>query len=218
MSSAESRRPASVAELRSATHRPLVSIVYHSGSGHTAEMAHAVARGVSSGGEVAVAEHRIVDEDFKGSRWLNAEVLSQLDESDAIILGSPTYMGSVSAQLKAFMDATSSRCPQRKWVDKIAAAFTVSAHPSGDKLNMLMTCSVFAMQHGMLWVGVAEGSSLGIFFGAAGRASNEPPSRMPSAEDKLTGELLGRRVAKLTARLHSSALGSAPSSACVSSR
>jgi len=209
MSSAKRQPTASVAELRSATHRPLVSIVYHSGAGHTAEMAHAVARGVLSGGEATVAEHRIVDEDFAGSRWLNEEVLRQLDESDAIILGSPTYMGSVSAQLKAFMDATSSRCPQRKWVDKIAAAFTVSAHPSGDKLNTLVTCSVFAMQHGMLWVGVAEGSSLGIFFGAAGRAINESPSEMPSAEDKLTGELLGRRVAKLTARLRSSDTGSA---------
>ncbi len=210
MSSANSQPTASATELRSATYRPLVSIVYHSGSGHTAEMAHAVARGVSSGGEVAVAQHRIVDEDFKGSRWLNEEVLRQLDESDAIILGSPTYMGSVSAQLKAFMDATSSRCPERKWVDKIAAAFTVSAHPSGDKLTMLMTCSVFAMQHGMFWVGVAEGSSLGIFLGAAGRATNEPPSEMPSAEDKMTGELLGRRVAKLTARLHSSRVSTPP--------
>jgi NAD(P)H dehydrogenase (quinone) len=184
--------------------KPLVSIIYHSGSGHTAEMAHAVAKGVASAGGVSMAQHRILDEDFKGSRWLNEEVLKQLDESDAIIFGSPTYMGSVAAQLKAFMDATSSRCAQRQWVDKVAAAFTVSAHPSGDKLNMLVTCSVFAMQHGMIWVGVADGSDLGIFFGAAGCAINEPPSEMPSTEDKLTGEMLGRRVERLTRRLHPS--------------
>ena len=149
-----------------------------------------------------MAEHRIVDEDFKGSRWLNEGILKQLDESDAIIFGSPTYMGSMSAQLKAFMDATSSRCPQRVWVDKVAAAFTVSAHPSGDKLNMLVACSVFAMQHGMIWVGVAEGSNCGIFYGAAGCAINEPPSEMPSEADKMTGELLGRRVARLTQRFY----------------
>jgi len=159
-----------------AKNRPLVSIVYHSGSGHTAEMANAVAKGASAVGAISVAVHRILDKDFKGSRWLNEDVLEQLDESDAIIFGSPTYMGSISAQLKAFMDATSSRCPERKWVDKIAAAFTVSAHPSGDKLNMLVSCSVFAMQHGMIWVGVADGSKLGIFFGAGGCAINEPPS------------------------------------------
>jgi len=188
-------------EAKLSANRLLISIVYYSGSGHTAEMAQAVAKGVASASRVSVAQHRIRDEDFKGSRWLNEEVLKQLDDSDAIILGSPTYMGSVSAQLKAFMDATSSRCPQRKWVDKVAAAFTVSAHPSGDKLNMLVTCSVFAMQHGMIWVGVADVSNLGIFFGASGCAIDEPPSEMPSTEDKLTGELLGRRVARLTRRL-----------------
>lgn len=180
---------------------PLISIIYHSGSGHTAEMAEAVVRGVSSVDGISVDKHRIIERDFKGGRWLNEEVLGQLDKSDAIIFGSPTYMGSVSAQLKAFMDATSSRCPQRAWVNKVAAAFTVSAHPSGDKLNMLITCSVFAMQHGMIWVGVADGSELGIFYGASGCAINEPITEKPSTKDKLTGELLGRRVATLTKRL-----------------
>jgi NAD(P)H dehydrogenase (quinone) len=186
----------------------LISIVYHSGSGHTAEMAHAVTQGAKSAGEVQVMEHRILDEDFKGSRWLNEEILAQLDRSDAIILGSPTYMGGVSAQLKAFMDATSPRYLQRKWLDKLGAAFTVSGLPSGDKLNMLVTCSTFALQHGMIWVGVADSpvtgegfNRLGVFFGAAGNALFEPPSETPTAEDKLTGERLGRRVATLALRL-----------------
>jgi hypothetical protein len=42
---------------------------------------------------------------------------------------------------------------------------------------------------------------LGVFFGAAGYALFEPPSEMPSVEDKLTGEMLGRRVSTLTQRL-----------------
>jgi NAD(P)H dehydrogenase (quinone) len=186
---------------------PLISIVYHSGSGHTAEMSHAVAKGVLSAGDVAVMEHQIVDGDFKGSRWLNEDILAQLDKSDAIILGSPTYMGGVSAQLKAFMDATSPRYLQRKWLNKICAAFTVSGLPSGDKVNMLMGCTTFAMQHGMIWVGVAESpvtggglNRLGIFLGAAGNALFEPPSETPTPEDKLTGEMLGCRVATLAGR------------------
>jgi NAD(P)H dehydrogenase (quinone) len=196
-------------ESKSSGNKPLISIVYHSGSGHTAQMSHAVAKGVLSAGDVSVVEHQILDEDFKGGRWLNEEMLMQLDESDTIIFGSPTYMGSVSAQLKSFMDATSPRYLQRKWVNKIAAAFTVSGSPSGDKLNMLVTCSMFAMQHGMIWVGVAESpvtgegfNRLGVFFGAAGYALFEPPSEMPSIEDKLTGEMLGCRVAMLTQRLY----------------
>lgn len=186
------------------TSRPSISIIYHSGSGHTAEMSHAVARGALSAGDVDVVEHRIAPEDIVGGRWLNEEVLAQLDAADAIIFGSPTYMGSVSAQLKAFMDSTSPRYMERKWVDKVAAAFTVSGAPSGDKLQMLMTCATFAMQHGMIWVGVAESlvtgegyNPLGFFFGAGGYALFEPPSD----EDKLTGEMLGRRVANITRRL-----------------
>ncbi len=189
--------------------RPLISIVYHSGSGHAAEMSHAVAKGAASAGDVTVVEHRIVDEDFKGSRWLNEDMLAQLDKSDAIILGSPTYMGSVSAQLKAFMDATSSRYLQRKWLDKLCAAFTVSGLPSGDKMNMLVNCATFAMQHGMIWVGVSESpvtgegyNRLGVFFGAAGTALFEPPTETPNAEDRRTGEMLGHRVANLAKRMH----------------
>ncbi len=189
----------------------LISIVFFSGSGHTTEMAHAVAKGVSADDRVSVIEHQITDTDFNGGRWQNEAVLEQLDASDAIIFGSPTYMGSVSAQLKALMDATSPRYLERKWVDKIGAAFTVSGSPSGDKMNMLMTCATFAMQHGMVWVGVAEspvtGNSynrLATFFGAAGEALMEPPSEKPSVEDKLTGEMLGRRVATIACRLHAS--------------
>jgi NAD(P)H dehydrogenase (quinone) len=179
----------------------LISVIHHSGSGHATEMARAVAQGAASVEGVSVFEHRIVEAEFKGGRWLNEAVLAQLDASDAILLGSATYMGGASAQLKAFMDATSSRCAERAWVDKVAAAFTVSAHPSGDKLAMLMGCSVFAMQHGMLWVGVADGSELGIFFGAAGSTGAAAPSERPSAGEKRTGEQLGRRVARLTRRL-----------------
>jgi NAD(P)H dehydrogenase (quinone) len=87
---------------------------------------------------------------------MNEELLTELDAADAIIFGSPTYMGGVSAQLKALFDATSPRYLQRKWVDKLAAAFTVSGSPSGDKLSMLQNCATFAMQPGMIWGGVAE--------------------------------------------------------------
>jgi hypothetical protein len=66
------------------------------------------------------------------------------------------------------------------------------------------------MQHGMVWAGVAESpvtgegyNRLGFFFGAAGVALFEPPSEMPNAEDRQTGEMLGRRVAALVMRLGS---------------
>lgn len=199
-----------LAEQQAPKDAPLISIVYHSGSGHTEQMSHAVSKGALAVGGIDVIEHQIVDSDFSGGRWHNDRILEQLDASDAIIFGSPTYMGGISAQLKFMMDATSLRYLERKWVDKLAAAFTVSGSPSGDKLGMLIGCATFAMQHGMIWVGVAESpvtgegyNRLGFFFGAAGEALFEPPTEKPSTEDKLTGELLGRRVATLARRLHS---------------
>ncbi|WP_193214168.1 flavodoxin family protein [Luteolibacter marinus] len=199
-------------ELRTEPARPLVSIIYHSGSGHTAEMSHAVAAGAASVDGVSVEEHRILESDFIGGRWLNEAVLARLDASDAIILGSPTYMGCVSSQMKSFMDSTSQRYLQRRWVDKIGAAFTLSGLAGGDKFNMLLTCATFAMQHGMVWVGVAESpvtgeghNRLGYFFGAGGYALLEPPDEAPPAEDKATGRMLGRRVAMLARRLHAGA-------------
>ena len=186
----------------------VVSIITHSGSGHTSEMAKAVARGALSVDGVTVLEHQIRGEDIKDGRWHHEGILADLDASDAIIMGSPTYMGGVSSQLKSFMDATSPRYLERKWTDKLAAAFTVSGLPSGDKASMLMGCAVFAMQHGMLWVGVSESpvsghgiNRLGIFLGAAGQALFEPVTEAPNEEDRLTAECLGRRVASLANRL-----------------
>ena len=63
-------------------------------------------------------------------------------------------MGSASAQFKAFMDATSAVWALQGWRDKLAAGFTHSAAPSGDKLGTLTQLAVFAAQHGMVWVGL----------------------------------------------------------------
>ena len=55
------------------------------------------------------------------------------------IFGAPTYMGSPSAQFKAFAEATSKvRADNLRWKDKIAAGFTNSQAINGDKLNSLM--------------------------------------------------------------------------------
>lgn len=187
----------------------IVSIVTHSPSGHTAAMGKAVALGASAVAGVIVHEHQIVGTDILEGRWFNEAILADLDASHAIIIGSPTFMGCVSSQLKSFMDTTSERYLRRQWVDKIGAAFTVSGLPAGDKGNMLTTCATFALQHGMIWVGIAQSpvsgqgiNRLGFFAGAAGQALFEPPTETPNAEDRLTAECLGRRVAEVTLRMY----------------
>jgi len=185
-----------------------VSIVYFSGSGHTTKLAEAVARGAASVAGTSTRLVPLTGEDIVKGRYENESVLSQLDASDAIVFGSPTYMGGPAAQFKAFADATGGRWFSSAWRDKLAAGFTVSNSPSGDKMGTLQYLFTLAMQHGMVWVGLGElpmqpngTNRLGSFMGAMAQAGFDSPEVAPSAEDKATGEVLGRRVATLAAKL-----------------
>ncbi len=172
-------------------------------------MAEAVAAGVASNDACESQLLELSGNDIQKGRWCNDEVLSLLDKSDAIIFGSPTYMGSVAAQMKAFMDATGERYFSQQWKNKLASGFTVSAGPSGDKFNCLTTMATFAMQHGMIWVGLgltgveSDGSNrLGCYFGAGAQAMTEPPEEMPNQTDKDTGYKLGIRVSEITLKFN----------------
>lgn len=118
-----------------------VCVVFHSGYGHTQRLAQAVADG---------ADARLVQIDADGN--LPQEGWDALAAADAIVFGSPTYMGDVSWQFKKFADASSKVWFVQGWKDKLAAGFTASGGADGDKLHALHTLHVLAMQHSMLWV------------------------------------------------------------------
>ena len=122
-----------------------IVIVYHSGYGHTAAVAKAVARGAAG---VADTTAQLVSVDDIAKHW------ADLDEADAIIFGSPTYMGGVSAPFKSFMDASAKVWFVQGWKDKLAAGFTHSGSQNGDKFNTVTQLFTFAMQHGMIWAGL----------------------------------------------------------------
>lgn len=124
-----------------------VAIAYHSGYGKTGRLARAVARGA---GSVHGARVHLLDVTSLGdSDW------AVLDDADAIIFGSPTYFGSISAEMKRFLEGTVDRWVDGpRWKDKLAAGFTNSKTMSGDKLNTLFDLAAFAAQHGMIWVGL----------------------------------------------------------------
>jgi NAD(P)H dehydrogenase (quinone) len=148
-----------------------------------------------------------------------------LDAADAIIFGCPTYMGSGSARMKAFMEE--SLHPQfleRRWQDKLAAGFTNSAGMSGDKLCTLQQLAGFAAQHGMIWISLgqqpgwqsssgspADPNRLASFLGLMAQSnSDQGPDQAPPESDRHTGELLGRRVALTAHRWAAAADGPAP--------
>jgi multimeric flavodoxin WrbA len=177
-----------------------VAIVYHSGFGHTEKQAKHVSIGVDAVDGVTSSLFKV--EDVTGNP-------AQLNDYDGIIFGSPTYMGSVSAAFKAFMDASSKVWFTQDWKDKIAAGFTNSHSLSGDKLNTLVQICIYAMQHGMVWVGLGEMNAspdgdagkpdvinrMGGFMGAFAQSENESPDVTPPKGDLDTAEKLGKRVA-----------------------
>ncbi len=187
-----------------------LTIVYHSGFGHTRRQAEAVYRGAAAVG--GIEAQLLTTEEA-------AERMEDLDAADAIVFGCPTYMGSMSAEMKRFLEGTVKRWFSQAWAGKIAGGFTNSSSFSGDKLNTLVGLMIHAMQHGMIWVGsglmpsanrpedmtTPEGpgpdahNRLGSFVGpmAASFQLEDGPPR----GDLETAEAYGRRVAEVTLRL-----------------
>src|ERR1039458_6562993 len=122
-----------------------IAVIYHSTYGHTKLQAEAVLRGAQ--GVPSITAQLYTAEEA-------AARLDELDSADALILGCPTYMGSMSAGMKSFIEAAAKKWFTLAWKNKIAGAFTNSSSFSGDKLNTLIGLVINAMQHGMIFVGL----------------------------------------------------------------
>lgn len=173
-----------------------VTIVYHSGYGHTKKQAEHVFKGLQS--MAGISPTIITSEDA-------IKDFAPLNDADCIIFGCPTYMGGPSAQFKTFIDAASKIWFKQGWKDKLAAGFTNSGSPSGDKLQTLTALAINAMQHGMIWVGTGiqvgaentlgtdrELNRLSSFMGAMSQSPGQAAE--PLAADLDTAEAFGRRV------------------------
>lgn len=179
-----------------------IYVVFHSGYGHTLRMAQAVAEGAGA---------RLMPIDAEGN--LPADAWDLLDGADAIVFGSPTYMGTVSWQFKKFADASSKAWFVQGWKDKVFAGFTNSATMNGDKLSTLHYMFTLAMQHSGIWVGTGlmpsntkaaqrnDTNYVGSFSGAMAQSPSDssPDEMLPG--DLETAKLFGQRVAEVTARV-----------------
>ncbi|MFI1973464.1 flavodoxin family protein [Streptomyces cinnamoneus] len=178
---------------------PVVAIAYHSGFGHTSVLAEAVREGAADTGATV---HLVKVDEITEEQW------ALLDTADAVVFGSPTYMGTASGAFHVFAEATSKRWATRAWQDKLAAGFTNSGSKSGDKLHTLQFFSVLAAQHGMHWInlGLPSGwhsttasendlNRLGFYLGAGAQTDTDRGPDGVHKADIATAEHLGRRVA-----------------------
>lgn len=178
-----------------------LAVIYHSAHGNTERIANLVTEGAASIQGVRV-------------QLLRAEDLvarpEQLLAFDGFVFGSPTYLGGVSGTFKSFMDATGRLWKTHALKGKLASGFTVSALPSGDKQSTLISMFVFAMQHGMYWVGNAilpeqhvgvpvheAANRLGSWSGLMAQAGHSVPGGSAFAPgDMKTARMFGENIAK----------------------
>ncbi len=177
-----------------------IAVVYHSGYGHTQRQAQAVAEG-------AGATAHLIAIDAEGN--LPDGAWEQLLAADAIVFGSPTYMGGASWQFKKFADASSKAWFTQAWKNKVFAGFTNSASTNGDKSSTINYFMTLAMQHGGVWVGTGMMPSNSKaatrndvnWIGAASGAMATTPSDASVAEmlpgDLETSRQFGARVAEV---------------------
>ncbi len=166
---------------------PLVLIVYQSKTGHTRQMADAVAAGARQIDSVRV-------------RVVAVEKASERDirEAQAIVLGCPVYNGTVPPVTQRFINRWPFEGQPLK--DKIGAAFVsaggISAGQESTMLQLLRSMLIF----NMIIVGGEEWTTA---FGAAA-VTEEPPFTgdkvAPSFLEK--GRRLGLRVARLAQTLY----------------
>ena len=177
-----------------------MAIVYFSHTGATRMLAERISAGSTAAG-VTTTQIEILSSDIVEGRYIRQDIFNVLQQQDAIVFGSPTYMGSAAAQFKAFMDASSNDYVDLAWRNKLAAGFTVGGSLNGEQQQTLLSFFTLACQHAMLWAGLdtsqhndqlklnRTGSSIGLV------ASTLPDSSLVDDNDLATAYYFGQRLA-----------------------
>jgi NAD(P)H dehydrogenase (quinone) len=125
-----------------------VLVSYFSKSGNTKKMAESIKNGLDSLGDLDVDLKKIQD-----------TTIDDLLSADGIIIGSPTYFGVMTAEIKELMDK-SIRC-YGKLVGKVGGAFSSSGMIGGGNETTIMSILQGLLIHGMIVQGVQKGNHYG---------------------------------------------------------
>ena len=181
-----------------------VGVVFFSSRDITENLALSAVSGIEESG-IATYTYRITGKEIIEGRFENKKVFFALKNCDAIIFGSPTYMGGVAAQFKSFIDASSELWCNQERSGKVAAGITCGSALNGDQSSTLQYLVTFASQQGMYWVGLdsAHGyndrgvNRLGCQLGVVAQSTSD----IAESSDLATAHYLGSRVAKLVKEL-----------------
>lgn len=194
-----------------------VLVLYYSMFGHIEIMAQALAEGVREVEGVEAIIKR-VPETLPDDQALAMGVkidqpapiatVEELPDYDAIIFGTPTRFGDMTAQMRSFLDHTGKLWTNGRLIGKVGSVFTSSATQHGGQESTILSFYTTLLHHGMVIVGVpyscteqmrtdeiTGGSPYG-----AGTITGADGKRMPSANELGIARFQGRHVAEIAKR------------------
>ncbi|HEU5116008.1 MAG TPA: NAD(P)H:quinone oxidoreductase [Isosphaeraceae bacterium] len=199
-----------------------IHVVFYSMYGHLYRMAEAIVEGASQvqGAEVnlfqvpeLVPEAALEKSGAKAARSVFAHVPviepGQLADADAILFGTPTRFGNMCAQMRNFLDRTTSLWLSGALIGKVGSVFASTASQHGGQETTITSFHTTLLHHGMIIVGVPyseprlvqmEEISGGTPYGATCLAGADG-KRLPSAIELDIARFQGRHVAEITRRL-----------------
>lgn len=199
-----------------------IQVVFYSMYGHIYKMAEAVAEGARqvAGAEVSlhqvpelVPDEALEKSGAKAARDAFAHIpiiqAEELTQADAIIFGTPTRFGNMSAQMRNFLDRTGGLWARGALIGKVGSVFASSASQHGGQETTITSFHTTLLHHGMIIVGVPYSEprlvqmdeiSGGTPYGATTLAGADG-RRTPSAIELEIARTQGRHVADITRRL-----------------
>lgn len=195
-----------------------ILVLYYSMYGHIEVMANAVAEGAAKvdGTDVIIKRvPELMPEEAAKNAGVKldqeAPVASpdELGDYDAIIFGSPTRFGNMTAQMRNFLDQTGGLWFEGKLVGKVGSVFTSTASQHGGQETTITSFHTTLLHHGMVVVGVPYAipqlTSMDAITGGspygASTITGSDGSRMPSEDELVIARFQGEHVAKITAKL-----------------
>ena len=200
-----------------------VLIAHYSSLGHTNSLAQAIMQGAEEveGAEVKLmrvpeimaeeATRSVVSGEFSKS-FKNLPVCrpGDLSAADAIILGAPTYLGNMCAQMQYFLNSLGKLWRDGSLVGKVGSAFTSSGSQHGGQEAALLSVHTTMLHLGMIVVGLPytfqgqlrmDEITGGTPYGAT-TISGQKGERMPSDNELAAARFQGRHVAAIAAKLN----------------
>ncbi|KIH76486.1 NAD(P)H dehydrogenase (quinone) [Geoalkalibacter ferrihydriticus] len=199
-----------------------INVIFYSMYGHVYRMAEAVAEGVRevSGCEAnllqvseLVPDEALEKSGAKKAREAFAHVptakVDDLAAADALIFGTPTRFGNMAAQMRNYLDQTSSLWMSGALVGKVSSVFASTASQHGGQETTITSFHTTLLHLGMIVVGVPYSEQRllnmseitgGTPYGATTLADADG-SRQPSENELAIARFQGRHVAQIAKKL-----------------